>query len=176
MSAGADGVVTIYPLPSPPGESGIPGTIIHESGHTWSRSTWGDDTTQGKWIEWQAAMDSDKVTVSGYARKSPDEDVAETIQVYVSTQGTPQFDEYRSLIPHPLPCSIASTRRQSAGGSLRPCPGPGSPWAQGTPLRAINVLPGTRGSSTFSALSAPATGNFAASIKPSCTSTEAWSQ
>lgn len=100
MSAGADGVVTIYPLPSPPGESGIPGTIIHESGHTWSRKTWGDDTTQGKWIEWQAAMDSDKVAVSGYAHKSPDEDVAETIQVYVSTQGTPQFDEYRSLVPH----------------------------------------------------------------------------
>jgi hypothetical protein len=100
MTAGAAGVVTIYPLPSAPGESGIPGAVIHESGHTWSRRNWGEDTTQGKWIEWQAAMDSDKVAVSGYSHKSPEEDVAETIHVYVGTQGTPQFDEYRSLVPH----------------------------------------------------------------------------
>jgi hypothetical protein len=27
------------------------------------------------------------------------EDVAETIQIYVSTQGSPRFEEYRQIVP-----------------------------------------------------------------------------
>ena len=40
----------------------------------------------------------------------------------------------------------------------------------------INLFDGNFGSSTFSALSTPATGRLDLSIKPSCASTEAWSQ
>ena len=101
MTAGADGVVTIYPDASAlPGENYMRGTMIHETGHTWSYRTWGEDTTQGKWVEWQTAMASDKVSVSGYASASISEDVAETVTVYVSTRGTPQCAEYRSIVPH----------------------------------------------------------------------------
>ena len=101
MTAGADGVVTIYPdTSSLPDDNYMRGTMIHETGHTWSYRTWGEDTTQGKWVDWQTAMTNDKVAVSGYAHASIAEDVAETITVYVSTQGTPQFDEYCSIVPH----------------------------------------------------------------------------
>jgi hypothetical protein len=102
MTAGAAGVVTIYPNPSAkplPGDNYMRGTMIHETGHTWSYRTWGEDTTQGKWVEWQNAMTSDKVSVSGYANASISEDVAETVTVYVSTKGTPQFEEYRNIVP-----------------------------------------------------------------------------
>lgn len=101
MTAGAAGVVTIYPDKGAlPNDNYMRGTMIHETGHTWSYKTWGTDTTQGKWIDWKAAMDKDKVSVSGYAMASISEDVAETIQVYVSTQGTAKFDEYKQIVPN----------------------------------------------------------------------------
>jgi hypothetical protein len=101
MTAGADGVVTIYPdTSSLPGDNYMRGTMIHETGHTWSFKTWGEDTTQGKWVDWQTAMTNDKVAVSGYANASISEDVAETVTVYVSTRGTPQCEEYRRIVPH----------------------------------------------------------------------------
>lgn len=103
MTAGAAGVVTIYPSKkstSLPDDNYMRGTMIHETGHTWSYKTWGNDTTKGKWVEWKTAMDKDRVSVSGYAMASISEDVAETIQVYVSTQGTPKFNEYKSMVPN----------------------------------------------------------------------------
>ncbi len=102
MTAGAAGVVTIYPdkaTKSLPGENYMRGTMIHETGHTWSYKTWGSDESKGKWLEWKKAMDADKVSVSGYAMASIAEDVAETIQIYVSTQGSPRFEEYRQIVP-----------------------------------------------------------------------------
>ncbi|WP_428261433.1 eCIS core domain-containing protein [Haliangium sp.] len=100
MTAGAAGVVTIYPDKGAlPNDNYMRGTMIHETGHTWSYKTWGEDKTKGKWLEWKAAMDKDRVSVSGYAMASIAEDVAETIQVYVSTQGTPRFDEYKAMVP-----------------------------------------------------------------------------
>ena len=101
MTAGASGVVTIYPDKNAlPNDNYMRGTIQHETGHTWSKKKWGEDTTKGKWVEWKAAMDKDKVSVSGYAMASMDEDVAETIQTFVSTQNTPKFAEYKSIVPN----------------------------------------------------------------------------
>ncbi len=101
MTAGASGVVTIYPDKAAlPNDNYMRGTMIHETGHTWSYQTWGQDTSKGKWVEWKSAMDSDKVSVSGYAMASIAEDVAETIQIYVSTQGDARFDEYRAIVPN----------------------------------------------------------------------------
>ena len=102
MTAGAAGVVTIYPdktgtdLPS---ANYMKGTMAHETGHTWSYKTWGEDETKGKWLDWKAAMAKDKVSVSGYAMKAIAEDVAETIQVYVTTEGSPRKAEYRKIVP-----------------------------------------------------------------------------
>lgn len=103
MTAGAAGNITIYPnavADAMPDDNYMRGTMVHETGHTWSYQTWGQDTTKGKWLEWKAAMDKDKVPVSGYATASIDEDVAETIQIYVTTQGSPRHAEYRNIVPN----------------------------------------------------------------------------
>ncbi len=103
MTAGKSGIVTIYPdaeVKPLPSDNYMRGTMIHETGHTWSYKTWGTDTKAGKWVDWKQAMDKDKASVSGYAMASIAEDVAETIQVYTSTQGSPRFAEYREIVPN----------------------------------------------------------------------------
>jgi WXG100 family type VII secretion target len=103
MTAGKEGVVTIYPNKSDkplPNADVMRGSMIHETGHTWSYKTWGDDKTKGEWANWQKAMDADKSHVSKYAQNAIAEDVAETIRAYVSTKGTPKFEEYRKQFPN----------------------------------------------------------------------------
>src|SRR5262249_32806560 len=103
MTAGEAGIVRIYPdkAAKPLQTQNYQcGTMNQESGHTWSYKTWGTDKTKGKWIEWKAAMDKDRVYVSDYAKASIAEDVAETIKVYGSTRGTPKFEEYRKMVPN----------------------------------------------------------------------------
>jgi len=103
MTAGAAGVVTIYPdAVSQPGANVMRGSMIHETGHTWSYQQWGQDTTQGKWVDWKNAADQDRVSVSGYAMNDIAEDVAETVRVYGSTKGKPKYDEYKAMIPKRL--------------------------------------------------------------------------
>lgn len=102
MTAGAAGVVTIYPdaKKDVPGDNVMRGSMIHETGHAWSYQTWGNDTTKGKWAEWKACGDKDKNRVSQYAGNAIAEDVAETVRVYGSTRGTPKYEEYRALVPN----------------------------------------------------------------------------
>jgi hypothetical protein len=103
MTAGAAGVVTIYPdaaTKALPKENTQQTSMLHETGHTWSYNKWGTDKTKGKWIEWKAAMDKDKVAVSGYARADIAEDIAETFKVYLGTKGSPKSAEYRSMVPN----------------------------------------------------------------------------
>ncbi len=103
MTAGKSGIVTIYPkevdkdLAS---DEYMRGTMIHETGHTWSYKTWGTDTSKGKWVDWKKAMNEDKTAVSQYATNSISEDVAETIQIYVSTKNSPRNAEYRKIVPN----------------------------------------------------------------------------
>lgn len=103
MTAGVAGVVTVYPdkvANALPDNDGRRSAIVHETAHTWSYKTWGEDKTQGKWLQWQTAMTADVIAVSGYATAAIAEDVAETVRVYVSTKGTPRFEEYKNMVPH----------------------------------------------------------------------------
>jgi hypothetical protein len=102
MTAGADGVVTIYPMSAAQnlvGANEMRGSMIHETGHTFSYKNWGDDQTKGKWVDWKTAMDADRVSVSGYAMASIAEDVAETVKAFGSTKGTPKYEEYKKMVP-----------------------------------------------------------------------------
>lgn len=101
MTAGSAGVVTVYPSNTgpQPSVSAMRGSLIHETGHTWSYKQWGEDKTQGKWLDWQRARDTDRVSVSTYAMASIGEDVAETVQIYGSTKGTPKHLEYKAMVP-----------------------------------------------------------------------------
>lgn len=101
MTAGSAGDVSIYPgHGAPPGQDQMAASMIHETGHTWSYRTWGEDTTRGGWVQWRAAMTADRTSVSGYAQNAIAEDVAETMEVYGATRGTPAFDEYRRIVPN----------------------------------------------------------------------------
>lgn len=103
MTAGAAGVVTIYPNNTPvPNANGMRGSMIHETGHAWSYQQWGQDTTQGKWADWRSAMNADRISVSGYAMNDIAEDVAETVRVFGATKGTPKYDEYKAMVPKRL--------------------------------------------------------------------------
>jgi hypothetical protein len=54
MTAGEAGIVTIYPDKTAvklPGASYMRGTMIHETGHTFSYKKWGTDQTKGKWLD-----------------------------------------------------------------------------------------------------------------------------
>lgn len=102
MTASKDGNVTIYPDDDGTVQSQdyMNGTMIHETGHTWSYKQWGTDTTKGGWVKWQTAMDTDKTSPSNYATNTIAEDVAETIQLYASTKGKPAYDEYKAILPN----------------------------------------------------------------------------
>ena len=102
MTASKDGNVTIYPDDdgTVPSQDYMNGTMIHETGHTWSYKQWGTDTTKGGWVKWQTAMDTDKTSPSNYATNTIAEDVAETIQLYASTKGKPAYDEYKAILPN----------------------------------------------------------------------------
>jgi hypothetical protein len=100
MTAGAGGDITIYPSQgSPQSQTYTDDTMVHETGHTWSKQQWGEDTTSDAWRPWRDAMASDGVSVSNYATASVDEDVAETITIYNTSKGTPQFAEYQAMVP-----------------------------------------------------------------------------
>jgi len=102
MTAGAAGIVTIYPEKNNKklkGENTATDSMIHETGHVWSRKKWGPDTTKPAWKPWRYAMAKDGVAVSTYAMKSVDEDVAETVAAYVVTQGSPKYAEYQAIVP-----------------------------------------------------------------------------
>jgi hypothetical protein len=98
MTAGKAGVITIYPTPSLESQEYLEGTMIHETGHTLTGQKWGEDTDK-RWKPWKEAMKSDVVVASQYAKASPGEDFAETLQAYFQVKGTRQEQELRVLMP-----------------------------------------------------------------------------
>jgi len=98
MTAGEEGVISIYPGKTKESQDYLDGTMIHETGHTLSRQKWGEDDDP-KWKDWKDAMASDGISSSQYAKKSQGEDFAETLQLYQQVKGTPQEAEVRALMP-----------------------------------------------------------------------------
>lgn len=99
MTAGASGIIRVYPVPksdSLPDANYMRGTMIHETGHTFSRKNWGPE----QWKLWREAMAADKRSISKYAKSSEGEDFAETYQAYWSVKGTPKFDTLKKSFPN----------------------------------------------------------------------------
>ncbi|MBL8949449.1 MAG: hypothetical protein JNK82_01640 [Myxococcaceae bacterium] len=100
MTAGADGVVTIYPAPNAHGQRELDATLLHETGHTLSHRRWGHDATDGaKWAPWREAIASDRLFVSDYAAADVGEDFAETFALYSQVKGTEQEAGLRQMLP-----------------------------------------------------------------------------
>jgi hypothetical protein len=98
MTAGADGIVDIYPSRQPQSQRVLETSIIHETGHVLSIGKWGNDPDP-RWAPYKAAMAKDGLVASQYAKSSPDDDFAEGWALYVSAKGTPQESEVRALMP-----------------------------------------------------------------------------
>jgi peptidoglycan hydrolase-like protein with peptidoglycan-binding domain len=98
MTAGAAGVVNVYPTDPVQSQTFLDGSLIHETGHTLSQQKWGNDNDP-RWKPWQDAMKADGVHASKYAKNAQGEDFAETLKLYQMVKGTPQEAEMRALMP-----------------------------------------------------------------------------
>lgn len=104
MTAGANGVVSIYPaIDQDPAHYN--GALAHESGHTVSMKAWGATGSSPQWTAWRAAMAKDSASVSKYAQTDeptalPLDDFAESWALWIFTRGTPNEIEMRALIPN----------------------------------------------------------------------------
>jgi hypothetical protein len=99
MTAGADGIVDIYPSTTPHNPDVARTSLAHESGHTVSQKLWGTNTGGPKWKPWRDAMKSDGISASTYARSSADEDFAEHWALFMETRHGPREEELRLLFP-----------------------------------------------------------------------------
>ncbi|HYH94353.1 hypothetical protein, partial [Hyalangium sp.] len=99
MTAGAAGIISIYPSDGKQTQEFINSSFIHETGHTLSHRHWGSDENDPRWNDYKAAIASDGFVASDYARNAPTEDFAETLVLYQKVRGTPQEAEVRALMP-----------------------------------------------------------------------------
>lgn len=99
MTAGADGIINVYPSKPKMSQDYLDGTLIHETGHTLSMKKWGNSDSDKRWNDWKAAAKSDGIIPSQYGKASLDEDFAETLVIYHQNKGTPREAELRALMP-----------------------------------------------------------------------------
>lgn len=100
MSAGADGIVKIYPSAANADLKEIETSLTHETGHTVSNSAWGNVESDPKWDRWKQARTADGIAVSKYGKSSNREDFAESWLLFTTAYGTPLEAEIRTLIPN----------------------------------------------------------------------------
>jgi|CXWL01.1.fsa_nt_gi hypothetical protein len=102
MTFARGGQVTIYPQPSLMAANHLAPALAHEAGHALGAEQFDGFfralTRQG-WNVWEEAMAADQLPPSKYGLKSVEEDVAETALIYLCTEGTAEFEEYRALFP-----------------------------------------------------------------------------
>jgi len=99
MTAGASGVVDIYPTVYPQTQHACDASLIHETGHILSGRTWGNWQSDPRWAGWDAATRKDGLSPSDYARSSRTEDFSEALTLYQLSKGTPYEAEYRAMFP-----------------------------------------------------------------------------
>ena len=100
MTAGAGGVVDIYPSTRKVSQDNMDKSIHHEVGHTVSGQKWGLDTTDARWNDWKSASTNDGSAPSKYAQVAPTEDFAETYALYYQVKGTPAEADARQRFPN----------------------------------------------------------------------------
>ncbi|MGH2945059.1 MAG: hypothetical protein ACRDPC_02110 [Solirubrobacteraceae bacterium] len=120
MSAGAVGVVSIYPAASPHDQLLMSSAMVHETGHTASRAAWGNphDKANKRWDPWRNAMTSDGMALSKYGKSSESEDFAESWALWAPNVGKPREAEIRALIP--ARCKLMQTLINQAPGPQPP--------------------------------------------------------
>ncbi|WP_341774471.1 type VI secretion system Vgr family protein [Burkholderia gladioli] len=74
----------------------IDSTMIHETGHLWSETLWKDPALKKGYLD---AIKKDGQVPSAYAGSNPNEDFAESANMYWSSKGTPCEQEGRKRYP-----------------------------------------------------------------------------
>lgn len=106
MTCGKDGAVTVFPWKRTAASSpkDLATNMMHEIGHQWSMSAWGENFSRGRsaaWTKWAQAMKDDGLSPSTYGDNDVAEDVAESSALRASLLSHPELlDEYRRLFPH----------------------------------------------------------------------------
>lgn len=100
MTAGASGIVSIYPSLGKPNQPSMNASFTHETGHILAGQRLGTSGAEGvKWSDWEAAIASDPVAPSAYGLKSRGEDFAEAFATYIALRATPEEALARRLMP-----------------------------------------------------------------------------
>lgn len=101
MTAGAAGIVSIYPTDAESSQHELTSSLVHETGHVLSSRAWGPDSVAGAgWANYRAAIAADGLTPSEYAKDAPTEDFSESLTLYQLVQGTPEEAEVRAMFSH----------------------------------------------------------------------------
>lgn len=98
-TAGAGGLIEIYPWRSPVEQLRLNTTMTHEFGHVLSQEVFGTKPDMPGWQMWHEAIAKDPSSASKYAKKSAEEDFSETLAVYTQVRGTVFEASARALMP-----------------------------------------------------------------------------
>lgn len=98
MQAGSEGIIWVFLTEHIASQTQLDAGFIHETGHILSRRRWGDDSDSPRWKPWRDAIKRDIIFPSKYARKNPEEDLAETLLLYYMVPDK-QRAELRQLMP-----------------------------------------------------------------------------
>jgi hypothetical protein len=100
MSAGKSGVVDGYSQAEVDHLTyEFAGYITHETGHIASQKAWGRDSDSKQWKPWRDAMKAEGSAPSRYGNTNPQEDFAETWELYFEVRGTPDEKLARETFP-----------------------------------------------------------------------------
>lgn len=99
MTAGADGIVDMYPGTAAADGDKRRKSLEHESGHVASMKAWGGDENGPKWAPWRKAMKDDGFAASAYGKTGILDDFAEAWAMYMEAKGTPYEAELKTLMP-----------------------------------------------------------------------------
>jgi len=100
MTAGAGGVVDIFPHGAAADLVTVESSLLHESGHVVSMKAWGEDVNGPSWAPWREAMANDGAKLSKYATASVFEDFGEAWSLFIQAHRKPREGEVRTLMPH----------------------------------------------------------------------------
>lgn len=107
MTAGAAGVIDLYPPSGNASQAQLSNSLVHEVGHIVSQRNFGTNYQSRDWSRYQSAIAADGVSPSRYAMNSPGEDFSEFLTLVTAVRGTPQEAELRALMPNRFEAAAA---------------------------------------------------------------------
>ena len=93
------GVYNIYSDALKQNQVALRSALLHQYGHQVAHEKFGPSGTTDAWKGWDGAMEHDAMGPSRQAAVDPHEDLAESVSLYLSSRGSPAFEEYRRIMP-----------------------------------------------------------------------------